>query len=363
MNNLTKILIVAALIIVVAVVIILKNQPAESEKETAESSDVGTVTVPSDSTNDLIAEEGEICDTILTIADNYTKDTLSETNIEEANSKQENVQETEKNVQPKQKTATGDVLAIVAGEEITKKELESEYKKLSPQYKDMFKNDKDLYLEQLIIKQLLVQKATEKGYIPAGNTNQSKEDTGIQKLISELGNDVDIAESELEQFYQENKGQMQGAAYEQVKNDIRNYLIQQKQGEQTQQYIEEIRQEADVILNEEWLAEQLAAKPKNPLTDALKNGIPTVLDLGSDSCVPCQMMMPIFDELETELAGKANVILLQIADYRDLANKYQVRVIPTQIFFDQNGEQYLRHEGFLSKEDILKKLKETGAEL
>jgi len=156
---------------------------------------------------------------------------------------------------------------------------------------------------------------------------------------------------------------MQGAGYEQVKNDIRSYLAQQKQGEIVEHYIDEIRQEADVVLNEDWIARQIAAKPINPLTEAFANGLPTVLDLGSDTCVPCQMMMPIFAELEKELAGKANVILLQIADYRDLANKYKVRVIPTQIFFDQNGEQYWRHEGFLSKEDIIKKLKETGADL
>jgi thioredoxin 1 len=75
------------------------------------------------------------------------------------------------------------------------------------------------------------------------------------------------------------------------------------------------------------------------------------------------MMKPIFAELEEELEGKANILILEIADYRDLGNEYQVRVIPTQIFFDQAGKQYWRHEGFLSKEDIIDKIKETGAEL
>jgi len=351
MKNLSKILIIVALIIIIAVVITFKNQPSKNENETGESSGLETVAIPLEQTKDLILSEQE-----------KEGEPKAESN-EQAEIIKERRIETLKSVQPEKKLAEGDVLDIVEGEEITEQELESEYKKLSPQYRDMFKNDKDLYLEQLVIKQLLVQKATEKGYIPVGNTNQSKEDTGIQKLISELGNDVDIADSELEQFYQENKGQMQGAAYEEVKNDIRNYLVQQKQGEHVQQYIDQIRQEADVVLNEDWIARQVAAKPKNPLTDALKNGLPTVLDLGSDSCVPCQMMMPIFAELEKELEGKANVILLQIADYRDLSTKYKVRVIPTQIFFDQNGGQYWRHEGYLSKEDILKKLRETGAEL
>lgn len=367
MNKLTKIFIIAALIIVVVAVIILKNQPAESENETVESSEVENVAVPLESTKDLLLSGKEEESKPETESEEQTstsqKEEVETVKQETETVKQEVPQETKQPAGTKQKKATGDVLAIVAGEEITEKELEAEYNKLSPQYKDMFKNNKDGYLDQLVIKELLIQKAVEKGYIPAGNSSQSQQDTGIQQLFAELGQNIDIPEAEIELFYQQNKGQMQGAAYETVKNDIRNYLAQQKQGELLEQYIAEIRQSADVVLNEKWLAEQLAAKPKNPLTDALQNGLPTVLDLGADSCVPCQMMMPIFDELETELKGKANVILLQIADYRSLSNEYKVRVIPTQIFFDQKGEQYWRHEGFLSKEDIINKLKETGAEL
>lgn len=360
MNNIGKILIVIALIVVVGLVIILKNQPTPGEQVATESSDLEKLAVPSDSTNDEIANEG---DTIKKNADTYSQEIRSERNSEKSNSDLERVTETEKTDLPERKKASGDVLAIVGDEEITKKELETEYNKLSPQYKDMFKNDKDLYLEQLIIKEILVQKAIEKGFIKSENPSQSQQDNGIQKLIDELGKNIEISDGELEKFYQENKDQMQGASFEEMKNNIRNYLRQQKQNEEFENYLDEIRNEAEVVLNEDWMAQQLAAKPKNPLTDALKNGLPTVLDLGSDSCIPCQMMMPIFDELKQELAGKANVILLQIAEYRNLANEYKVRVIPTQIFFDQNGKQYWRHEGFLSKEDIIKKLKETGAQL
>lgn len=109
--------------------------------------------------------------------------------------------------------------------------------------------------------------------------------------------------------------------------------------------------------------EQVASRPKTPLDDLLTNGLPTVLDLGSDSCIPCKMMKPIFAELEEELAEKVNILILDVSEYSNLADKYQVRVIPTQIFFDADGKQYWRHEGFLAKEDIIKKLKETGAEL
>ena len=153
---------------------------------------------------------------------------------------------------------------------------------------------------------------------------------------------------------------MKGAGFEQVKSDIRNYLVQQKKGEVIDQYIEELKSVGEIVLNEEWIKVQQASKPKNPLTEAFTTGKPTVLDLGASTCIPCKMMKPIFEELEIEYEGKANILLLEISDHRDIATEYKVKIIPTQIFFDINGNQHWRHEGFLSKEEIIKKLKELG---
>ena len=44
----------------------------------------------------------------------------------------------------------------------------------------------------------------------------------------------------------------------------------------------------------------------------------------------------------------------------DAGRQYGIRVIPTQIFFDASGKERFRHEGFMSKEDILSKWKELG---
>jgi thioredoxin 1 len=37
-------------------------------------------------------------------------------------------------------------------------------------------------------------------------------------------------------------------------------------------------------------------------------------------------------------------------------------VIPTQVFFDSNGKEVYRHQGFMSEADIIAKLKELGVE-
>ena len=48
---------------------------------------------------------------------------------------------------------------------------------------------------------------------------------------------------------------------------------------------------------------------------------------------------------------------------RTPAKKYDVEMIPTQIFFDADGKELFRHTGFFSKEDILAKWKELDVEL
>ena len=90
--------------------------------------------------------------------------------------------------------------------------------------------------------------------------------------------------------------------------------------------------------------------------------LPRLLDLGADKCVPCKMMAPILDELETDLADQLEVIFLDVWKNPDLAKKYEIKLIPTQIFFDPDGAELFRHEGFFARDDILAKWEELGYE-
>ena len=86
-----------------------------------------------------------------------------------------------------------------------------------------------------------------------------------------------------------------------------------------------------------------------------------VMDLGSTGCVPCQMMTPILEELTKEYQGRVDVQFIDVYDRQDIAAKYGIRVIPTQIFFSKNGQEVYRHEGFFPKEEIIKQLKTMGS--
>jgi len=343
-KNLNKLIIVSILIITIVFVIVLKSKTEKS---------------------DVIEDKEVVVDSIETLQlkpdETFDDETIEMKEPEEVVPKHAEKQEIPET--KKQKKAEKDVLALVNNSQITELYFNERYNSLSEQHRDMFKNDKEGFLDQMIIKELLFLKAKEKGYdVDIAESDEEKlKDKAIEKLIMFISSEIEITDEEMKNFYHEHESDKKGAGFEQVKSDIRNYLVQQKQSEVMDKYIEELKNSVEIVLNEEWLKIQQASKPKKPLTEALKNGKPTVLDLGAGTCIPCKMMKPIFEELEKEYEGKANILLLEISGHRDIANKYKVRVIPTQIFFDKNGNQYWRHEGFLSKEEIIKKINESGA--
>ena len=106
------------------------------------------------------------------------------------------------------------------------------------------------------------------------------------------------------------------------------------------------------------LVEASTAKANTPLP--APTGLPRLVDLGSGKCVPCRMMAPILEDLKKTHAGRLEVFFIDVWENREAAAPYGIRVIPTQIFYDPSGKELRRHEGFLSKEDILRKWKELG---
>ena len=64
--------------------------------------------------------------------------------------------------------------------------------------------------------------------------------------------------------------------------------------------------------------------------------------------------------LAKDLQGKVDIQFVDVYKRNDLAQKYKIFAIPTQIFFDKNGKELFRHEGFYPKTDIMAKLKALG---
>jgi thioredoxin 1 len=88
--------------------------------------------------------------------------------------------------------------------------------------------------------------------------------------------------------------------------------------------------------------------------------LPMLVDLGKGTCIPCKKMKPILEELEKEYKGKAIVKVIDLRYEPKEADKYKIRLIPTQIFFDAERKEVFRHEGFMDKQSIKAKFAEMG---
>lgn len=86
----------------------------------------------------------------------------------------------------------------------------------------------------------------------------------------------------------------------------------------------------------------------------------TMVDLGAKKCIPCKMMAPIMEELEKEYKDRAAIVFIDVWENPDASRKYGVGIIPTQIFYDVNGKEVSRHEGFYEKAAIVAELTKLG---
>ena len=109
-----------------------------------------------------------------------------------------------------------------------------------------------------------------------------------------------------------------------------------------------------------WLKESGREAVPQPETQAASQTLPRLVDLGSDTCVPCKMLAPILEELARDYSSHFQVEVIDARKNRKAAEPYGIRIIPTQIFYDAEGLELYRHEGFISKADILAKWQELG---
>jgi len=69
------------------------------------------------------------------------------------------------------------------------------------------------------------------------------------------------------------------------------------------------------------------------------------------------------EKIKKDYRGILDVMVIDVWKNPDAATKYNIRLIPTQIFYDATGKELTRHEGFMGKKDILETFKRFGIKL
>lgn len=97
---------------------------------------------------------------------------------------------------------------------------------------------------------------------------------------------------------------------------------------------------------------------------AIQGGeLPKFIEIGAKSCIPCQMMQKVMDELRINYPGKLDIVFHDLDMNSEPAGMYGISVIPTQVFTTPDGTELFRHEGFYPTDAIVAKWKELGFDL
>ena len=84
--------------------------------------------------------------------------------------------------------------------------------------------------------------------------------------------------------------------------------------------------------------------------EVLKADKPVLVDFWAEWCGPCQMMLPVIEELAKEQTD-IKVCKVNVDEQMELARQYRVMSIPTFLVF-KDGEVVKRDMGVMSKDEL-----------
>ncbi len=86
----------------------------------------------------------------------------------------------------------------------------------------------------------------------------------------------------------------------------------------------------------------------------------TFLELGSKTCIPCKQMEKVLGSISAKYGDQIEVVFHDVKEDKKISAKYKIKMIPTQVFLDENGKEIHRHVGFYPEELIDEFLQKRG---
>jgi len=264
------------------------------------------------------------------------------------------------------------IVAEVNGQRITVKDFQDEMARTPQEMRTISEQNPTEVLDRLIAMTLLLQEAKRRGLVDSSelkDLNKPNIKEGMRRLMEAETKGVDaVTDKEVQAFYRKYREEMGGKPLSEVRDMIRQMILEQKQQEKIDVLVGRLRLAAAVATYPEQLPKPPAPAMESSTAEAfqaaLKSGRPSVVDFGSNRCIPCIQLRPVMRALKDAHKDRINVLYVEVDEQRELAFHYKVRLVPTIIFFDTQGREVRREMGFMEREaleKILRDLKFLGA--
>jgi thiol-disulfide isomerase/thioredoxin len=243
---------------------------------------------------------------------------------------------------------------------LTEADLSSEMAKAPAEVRDQLAKNSFFFLEQVAAQKVILDLARrEAGEATADGASQPEREL-MRAHFEKLTQGVKVTDAEVKDFYENNKDLCGGAPLNQMKDQIEQYVLQQKEKAVTDEYVRTLGQRVPIRVSADWTAKHAVLARDNPVDKARFSGKPSMVDFGASGCRPCDMMAPILKTLEKKYEGKANIVFVHVREQQVLGARYGVEAIPTQVFFDKGGREVYRHTGFYPQAEIENHLAKMG---
>ena len=249
-----------------------------------------------------------------------------------------------------------ETLAEAGGAQITSAQLQSMLGEMPPEFLPQLKKNLIFLLEQRVAKAVLIQEAKSAG-VP---TEGAADEDVIQALALHVTKSATVPEEDIQKFFDANKAMIGETPFEEAKEPIQAMLLQEKQQEALNSYLEQLEQRVDIRVNRDWFEEQSRLSRDNPVDKARSSGKPSVVQFDAATSPPGEMMQPFLESLQKKYPETLNVVFVNLGEEQILGARYGIREVPTQVFYDKSGKEISRNAGMLNEEELAQQVAKIG---